>query len=48
MSTRTAIEDLLIGGLDDWADAGWVLQSARLSGAIDPVELRAIALELIA
>lgn len=48
MSDRTPREDLLVGGLDDWADAGWALQSARLSGATDPVELRDYTIELIA
>lgn len=45
---RTPKEDLLIGGLDDWADAGWVLQSSRLSGETRPRALREIALALIA
>jgi hypothetical protein len=31
VTARTPLEDLLIGGLDDWADAGWAVQSARLS-----------------
>lgn len=49
MSTkRTPKEDLLVGGLDDWADAGWALQSSRLSGASDPIALRDFTLELIA
>lgn len=46
--SRTPQEDLLIGGLDDWADAGWALQSARLSGATDPTTLREVTLGLIA
>jgi hypothetical protein len=45
---RTPKEDLLIGGLDDWADAGWALQSMRLSGASDPIALRDMTLTLIA
>jgi hypothetical protein len=45
---RTSKEDLLVGGLDDWADAGWALQSARLSGVTDPVALRDLTLSLIA
>ncbi len=45
---RTPKEDLLVGGLQDWADAGWALQSARLSGATDPVQLRNLTLGLIA
>lgn len=44
---RTPKEDLLIGGLDDWAYAGWVVQSARLSGETDPTALRDLALGLI-
>ncbi|NYG58763.1 hypothetical protein BJ980_001686 [Nocardioides daedukensis] len=42
------MEDLLVGGLDDWADAGWALQSARLSGENDPTALRDLTLALIA
>ena len=45
---RTPKEDLLVGGLDDWAAAGWALQSARLSGETDPVALRDLTLALIA
>ncbi|AEI13416.1 hypothetical protein [Cellulomonas gilvus] len=45
---RTPKEDLLVGGLDDWADAGWALMSARLGGAEDPVALRDYTLGLIA
>jgi hypothetical protein len=45
---RTPKEDLLVGGLDDWADAGWALQSARLMGETDPVALRDHTLALIA
>jgi hypothetical protein len=44
---RSAREDLLIGGLDDWADAAWALQSARLSGATDHAALRDLTLNLI-
>ena len=47
MQKRTPKEDVLVGGLDDWADAGWVLQSARLSGVSDPVALRDAALGLV-
>lgn len=47
-ASRTPKEDLLVGGLDDWADAGWALQSARLSGETDPVALRDLTLRLIA
>jgi hypothetical protein len=48
VTARTPLEDLLIGGLDDWADAGWAVQSARLSGPTDPIELRELTLALIA
>lgn len=48
MTPRTALEDLVVGGLDDWADAGWALQSVRLSGETDPVALRDLTFELIA
>lgn len=47
-SERTPKEDLLVGGLNDWADAGWALQSARLSGETDPTALRDATLRLIA
>ncbi|MGL5817132.1 MAG: hypothetical protein ACRCYR_06195 [Phycicoccus sp.] len=45
---RTPKEDLLVGGLDDWADAGWALQSARLSGETNLIALRDVTLTLIA
>ncbi|MGL5861543.1 MAG: hypothetical protein ACRCY9_09855, partial [Phycicoccus sp.] len=45
---RTPKEDLLVGGLDDWADAGWALQAARLSGETEAVALRDVTLDLIA
>lgn len=48
MTTRTPLEDLLVSGLDDWADAGWALQSARLTGETEPSVLRDITLDLIA
>lgn len=48
MNSRKPREDLLIGGLDDWADAGWALQSTRLSGATNLTELRDATLALIA
>lgn len=48
MARRSPKEDLLVGGLDDWADAGWALQSARLSGETDPVALRDLTLRVIA
>jgi hypothetical protein len=44
---RTPREDLLVGALDDWADAGWTVHSARLGGANDPFALRDAALALI-
>lgn len=47
-AARTPKEDLLVGGLDDWADVGWALQSARLAEASDPVALRDATLSLIA
>ncbi len=45
---RTPRDDLLVGGLYDWADAGWALESARLPGETDPAALRDLTLELIA
>jgi hypothetical protein len=45
---RSPKEDLLVGGLDDWADAGWALQSARLSGVADSAALRDATLSMIA
>ena len=47
MSSRTPREDLLIGGLVDWADAGWALESSRLSGAKSTTVLRDATLALI-
>jgi hypothetical protein len=47
VTARTPLEDLLVGGLDDWADAGWALQSARLSGETELSALRDITLDLI-
>lgn len=48
MLKRTPKEDLLVGGLDDWVDAGWATRSARLSGPTGPVALRDSTLALIA
>ncbi|WP_426301883.1 hypothetical protein [Arthrobacter sp. R-11] len=48
MTARTPLEDLLVGGLEDWADAGWALQSARLTGETDPIAMRDLTLDLIA
>lgn len=42
------MEDLLLGGLDDWAYESWAMQSARLSGETEPVALRDLTIELIA
>ena len=39
--------DLLVGGLDDWADAGWVMQTVSPSGLLGS-SLRALAIGLIA
>lgn len=48
MTSRTPLEDLVVGGLDDWADAGWALQSVRLTGETDPATLRDLTLALLA
>jgi len=48
MTERTPLEDLLVGGLDDWADAGWVLQTVWLPGETDRARLRSLTFELIA
>lgn len=48
MKARTPLEDLLVGGLEDWVDAGWALQSARLSGETDPIALRDLTMAMIA
>ncbi len=48
MANRTLKEDLLVGGLDDWADAGWVLQTVRRAGLTDHADLRRLAIGLIA
>ena len=44
---RTPKEDLLVSGLDGWADASWVSMSARVSGETDPTMLRDLTLRLI-
>lgn len=48
MNHLTPLEDLVVGGLDDWADAGWVLQSVWPPGETDRARLRDLTLELIA
>jgi len=48
MEERTPKEDLLVGGLDDWADAGWVYGSTRLAGITDQSNRRALAIGLVA
>jgi hypothetical protein len=45
---RTPKEDLVVGGLADWADASWASMSARLTGETDPAVLRDLTLSLIA
>lgn len=45
---RTSIDDLLVGGLDDWADIGWVAQFARLSGVGEGASLRHRTLATVA
>ena len=45
---RTPKEDVLVGGLDDWACAGWVYGSTRLSGIVDPESRRTLSIGLIA
>lgn len=47
MTGRSLKDDVLIGGLDDWADAGWVMQTVRQSGLLDPEELRSLAIGVI-
>ncbi|WP_206751192.1 hypothetical protein, partial [Cryobacterium sp. MDB2-A-2] len=36
MHNRSPKDDVLVGGLDDWAYAAWVYGSTRLSGLEDP------------
>lgn len=48
MVNRTPREDVLVGGLDDWADAGWVYGSTRLAGITDSEQRRVLAIGLIA
>lgn len=47
MTARSIKVDVLIGGLDDWADAGWVMQTVRQSRLLDPEELRSLAIGVI-
>lgn len=46
MNKRTATEDLLVGGLDDWADASWVYGRVW-DLADDPENRRTMAIGLI-
>ena len=48
MDDRTPKEDVLVGGLDDWAYAGWVYGSTRLAGITDLEQRRVLAIGLIA
>jgi hypothetical protein len=48
MEPRSPKEDVLVGGLDDWAYAAWVYGSTRLSGLRDPGLRRTLTLGLIA
>jgi len=48
MDNRTPKEDVLVGGLDDWAYAGWVYGSTRLAGITDSEQRRGLAIGLIA
>jgi hypothetical protein len=48
MEGRTPKEHVLVGGLDDWADAGCIYGSTSLSGLTDPLQRRALTIGLIA
>lgn len=48
MNERSPKDDVLVGGLDDWAYAAWVYGSTGLGGLSDPVLRRALALGIIA
>lgn len=48
MDSRTPREDVLVGGLDDWAYAAWVYQSTSLAGITDSIQRRTLAIGLIA
>lgn len=48
MDERTPKEDVLVGGLDDWAYAGWVYGSTRLAAITDAEQRRVLAIGLIA
>ena len=48
MEDRTPKEDLLVGGLDDWAYAGWIYGSSRLAGISNPEQRRTLTFGLIA
>lgn len=45
---RTPLEDLLVGGLDDWIYASWVCVSAALTGVTERSALRELSLGMIA
>lgn len=44
----TLKEDLVVGGLDDWADASWAYQTAAQSGVRERAMCRMLAIGLIA
>ncbi|WP_250290210.1 hypothetical protein [Frankia sp. CiP1_Cm_nod1] len=45
---RTLIEDILANGVDDWVYAAWLYQIAQRSGLVEPRDLRALSIGLIA
>ncbi|MDY7528875.1 MULTISPECIES: hypothetical protein [unclassified Cryobacterium] len=48
MHNRSPKDDVLVGGLDDWAYAAWVYGSTRLSGLEDPGLRRTLTVPLLA
>ena len=48
MENRTPKEDVLVEGLSDWADAGWVLGSTDIAGISDISVRRTLAIGIIA
>lgn len=48
MEDRTPKEDLLVGGMDDWAYAGWIYGSSRLAGLTQADQRRTLTIGLIA
>jgi hypothetical protein len=38
MDSRTPKENVLVGGLDDWADTGWIYRSTSLAGPQTPTK----------